>query len=106
MDRLWSPAEIAMLGRRGEQAGLATAAGATSFSTGAGGSGGSPPRVAGGPADPAYYDLVVEAAGATAAGPTALAKIPRGGAGLLLRLPPPRGRTPLARADGGHQEAH
>ena len=86
--RHWSPAEIAMLGQRGEQAGLATAAGATSFSTGAGGSGGSPLDAGSGAAGSADYDLVVEAAGATAAGQTALTKIRRGGTVLLLGLPP------------------
>jgi L-iditol 2-dehydrogenase len=70
---LWSPAEIAMLGRRGEQAGLAAAAGAGSFSI---------IDVSPG------YDLVVEAAGAAAAVETALAKVRRGGTVLLLGLPP------------------
>ena len=70
---LWSPAEIAMLGKRGEQAGLAAAAGAGSFSV----------------TDvPPGYDLVVEAAGAAAAVETALAKVRRGGTVLLLGLPP------------------
>jgi threonine dehydrogenase-like Zn-dependent dehydrogenase len=70
---LWSPAEIAMLGRRGEQSGLAAAAGAGSFSV----------------TDvPPGYDLVVEAAGAAAAVETALAKARRGGTVLLLGLPP------------------
>jgi L-iditol 2-dehydrogenase len=95
--RLWSPAEIAMLGQRGEQAGLAAAAGATSFSAVAGGSGGSSPRAgsAGGCGD---YDLVVEAAGATAAGQSALAKVRRGGTVLLLGLPP-HGETIALAAD-------
>ena len=95
--RLWSPTEIAMLGQRGEQAGLAAAAGATSFSTVAGGSGGSSPRAgsAGGCGD---YDLVVEAAGATAAGQSALAKVRRGGTVLLLGLPP-HGETIALAAD-------
>jgi threonine dehydrogenase-like Zn-dependent dehydrogenase len=70
---LWSPAEIAMLGRRSEQAGLAAAAGAGSFSV---------TDVLPG------YDLVVEAAGAAAAVETALAKVRRGGTVLLLGLPP------------------
>ena len=70
---LWSPAEIAVLGRRFEQAGLAAAAGAGSFSV----------------TDvPPGYDLVVEAAGATAAVETALAKVRRGGTVLLIGLPP------------------
>jgi len=71
--RLWSPAEIAMLGRRGEQADLAAAAGAGSFSVTDVSSG---------------YDLVVEAAGTAAAVETALAKVRRGGTVLLLGLPP------------------
>src|SRR5215467_13924094 len=70
---LWSPAEIVMVGRRSEQAGLAAAAGAGSFSV----------------SDvPPGYDLVVEAAGAAAAVETALAKVRRGGTVLLLGLPP------------------
>jgi threonine dehydrogenase-like Zn-dependent dehydrogenase len=81
--RLWSPAEIAVLGRRGEQAELATAAGATSFSVGAAQDG---------------YDLVVEAAGATTAVETALAKVRRGGTVLLLGLPP-HGQTVAMAAD-------
>jgi len=71
--RLWSPAQIAMLGRRTGQADLAAAAGATSFRT-------SP--AAGG------FDLVVEAAGAAQAAATALAAARRGGTVLLLGLPP------------------
>ena len=70
---LWSPAEIAMLGQRGDQAGLAAAAGAASFSV---------------TEVPAGFDLVVEAAGATSAVETALAKVRRGGTVLLLGLPP------------------
>ncbi|HEX9033380.1 MAG TPA: alcohol dehydrogenase catalytic domain-containing protein [Streptosporangiaceae bacterium] len=81
--RLWSPAEIAVVGRRGDQAELATAAGATSF----------------GVTDaPNGYDLVVEAAGATAAVETALAKVRRGGTVLLLGLPP-HGQTVAMAAD-------
>jgi L-iditol 2-dehydrogenase len=76
--RLWSPAEIAVLGRRAEQAELAVAAGATSFST----SGTAMSGPAGG------YDLVVEAAGATSAAESALARVRRGGTVLLLGLPP------------------
>jgi L-iditol 2-dehydrogenase len=70
---LWSPAEIAVLGRRREQADLAAAVGAGSFSV----------------TDvPPGYDLVVEAAGATAAVETALTKVRRGGTVLLVGLPP------------------
>jgi threonine dehydrogenase-like Zn-dependent dehydrogenase len=71
--RLWSPAEISVVGRRPEQASLAAAAGAGSFSVTDG---------------PAGYDLVVEAAGAAAAVETALATARRGGTVLLLGLPP------------------
>ena len=81
--KLWSPAEIAVLGRRAEQADLAAAAGADSFSL----------------TDvPSGYDLVVEAAGATAAVETALAKVRRGGTVLLVGLPP-RGQTIAMAAD-------
>jgi threonine dehydrogenase-like Zn-dependent dehydrogenase len=81
--RLWSPAEIAVLGRRDEQSGLAAAAGAGSF----------------GVTDvPSGFDLVVEAAGATAAAETALAKVRRGGTVLLLGLPP-HGQTVAMAAD-------
>jgi L-iditol 2-dehydrogenase len=71
--RLWSPAEIAMLGRREQQAGLAAQAGASSFTVDCPLPG---------------YDLVVEAAGTTAAGQTALGMVRRGGTVLLLGLPP------------------
>jgi threonine dehydrogenase-like Zn-dependent dehydrogenase len=72
---LWSPAEIAMLGRRPAQAALAATAGAARFET--------EPDAAGG-----GYDLVVEAAGTTGAVLTALAAARRGGTVLLLGLPP------------------
>ena len=81
--KLWSPAEIAVLGRRAEQADLAAAAGADSFSLTDAASG---------------YDLVVEAAGATAAVETALTKVRRGGAVLLVGLPP-HGQTVAMAAD-------
>jgi L-iditol 2-dehydrogenase len=71
---LWSPAEIVMLGRRPEQAELAKATGATSFST--------DDRVAEG------FDLVIEAAGATEAMRLAVHAARRGGRVLLLGLPP------------------
>jgi L-iditol 2-dehydrogenase len=73
--RLWSPAEIVLLGRRGAQAGLAGAAGAARFET-------SPDRAGAG------YDLVVEAAGAVDAAATAFTAARRGGTVLLLGLPP------------------
>jgi threonine dehydrogenase-like Zn-dependent dehydrogenase len=72
--KLWSPAQIAVVGRRAAQAELARAAGATSFA-----SDGAP---AGG------FDLVVEAAGATSAAATAISSARRGGTVLLLGLPP------------------
>jgi threonine dehydrogenase-like Zn-dependent dehydrogenase len=72
--RLWSPAEIVMLGRRPEQAGLALEAGATSFTT--------DDAIAGG------FDLVIEAAGATEAMALAVGAARRGGRVLLLGLPP------------------
>ena len=71
---LWSPAEIVMLGRRPEQAALAGAAGATSFTTDDG--------IAEG------FDLVIEAAGAPAAMSLAAGAARRGGRVLLLGLPP------------------
>ncbi|MGO8961017.1 MAG: zinc-dependent alcohol dehydrogenase [Streptosporangiaceae bacterium] len=73
--RLWSPAEVVLLGRRGAQAGLAAAAGAARFETS--------PNAAGG-----GYDLVVEAAGSVAAAAVAVAGARRGGTVLLLGLPP------------------
>jgi L-iditol 2-dehydrogenase len=71
---LWSPGEIVMLGRRPEQAELATAVGATSFST--------DDRIAEG------FDLVIEAAGATEAMRLAVHAARRGGRVLLLGLSP------------------
>jgi len=72
---LWSPAETVMLGRRGGQAALASAAGAARFET--------DPAAAG-----TGFDLVVEAAGATDAVTAALAAPRRGGTVVLLGLPP------------------
>jgi threonine dehydrogenase-like Zn-dependent dehydrogenase len=72
--RLWSPAEITVLGRRAGQADLAAAAGASRFVTE--------------PGDLRGFDLVVEAAGAAEATATALAAARRGGTVLLLGLPP------------------
>ncbi len=83
---LWSPAEIAVLGRRPEQAALAAAAGATSFAVAA-----AAQPVSG-------FDLVVEAAGAAAAVTTALGAARRGGTVLLLGLPP-HGQTVQLAAD-------
>ena len=73
--RLWSPAEVVMLGRRPAQADLATRAGAARFET-------SPEAAGGG------YDLVVEAAGAVDAAGVAFTAARRGGTVLLLGLPP------------------
>lgn len=71
---LWSPAELAMAGRRDEQRELARSVGATSFEL----------------ADPAgsAYDLVVEATGVAEAIPVAVRAARRGGTVLLLGLPP------------------
>jgi L-iditol 2-dehydrogenase len=71
---LWSPAEVAMVGRRPEQEALARSLGVTSFGLG------TPP----GPP----YDLVIEAAGSPAAVETAVAAARRGATVLLLGLPP------------------
>jgi threonine dehydrogenase-like Zn-dependent dehydrogenase len=73
--RLWSPAEVVLLGRRPAQAQLAARAGAARFETS--------PEAAG-----ADYDLVVEAAGAVEAAAAAIAAARRGGTVLLLGLPP------------------
>ncbi len=73
--RLWSPAEIVLLGRRDVQASLAARAGAARFETS--------PRAAGD-----GYDLVIEAAGSADAAATAFTAARRGGTVLLLGLPP------------------
>lgn len=73
--RLWSPAEVVMLGRRAAQADLAVRAGAARFETSAEAAG-------------AGYDLVVEAAGAVEAAAVAFTAARRGGTVLLLGLPP------------------
>lgn len=73
--RLWSPAEVVVLGRREAQAALAAQAGAARFETS--------PAAAG-----AGYDLVVEAAGAVTAAAVAFTAARRGGTVLLLGLPP------------------
>lgn len=81
--RLWSPAEVVLLGRRGAQAGLAAQAGAARFEVS--------PQAAG-----TGFDLVVEAAGAAAAAAVAFAAARRGGSVLLLGLPPHGDTVPLA----------
>ena len=81
--RLWSPAQIAVLGLRGEQAELAKASGATSFGL-ADSQAGDQAADAG----PEGFDLVVEAAGATAAVQMAVTRVRRGGTVLLIGLPP------------------
>ena len=73
--RLWSPAEVVLLGRREAQADLAAAAGAARFEV-------SPAAAGGG------YDLVVEAAGSVAAAAVAVTAARRGGTVALLGLPP------------------
>jgi L-iditol 2-dehydrogenase len=70
---LWSPGELAVVGRREEQAALAAGLGATSFST-SGTDGG--------------FDLAIEAAGATEAVVSAVRAVRRGGQVLTLGLPP------------------
>jgi L-iditol 2-dehydrogenase len=81
--RLWSPAEIVLLGRRPGQAGLAAAAGADRFETS--------DKAAG-----AGYDLVLEAAGATSAVAAAIAAVRRGGTVVLVGLPPHGATVPLS----------
>ena len=81
--RLWSPAEVVLLGRRPAQAELAATAGATRFETS--------PDAAG-----AGYDLVIEAAGAVEAAAVALTAARRGATVLLIGLPPHGQTIPLA----------
>lgn len=81
--RLWSCAEIAMVGLRSEQAGLAAAAGATSFAMA-----GSQVDADASSAGPEGFDLVVEAAGATVAVQEAVSRVRRGGQVVLIGLPP------------------
>lgn len=71
--RLWSPASVTLLGARPDQAGLAAAAGVDAFLT--------RPEEEG-----AGYDLVVEAAGASAAVAAAVRAAGRGGRVVLLGL--------------------
>jgi threonine dehydrogenase-like Zn-dependent dehydrogenase len=84
--RLWSPAEVVMLGRREAQAELAATAGAARLETTAAAAGGD-------------YDLVIEAAGAVEAAADAIAAARRGGNVLLLGLPPHGQTVALAVAD-------
>ncbi len=81
---LWSPRELAMVGGRAEQEGLARSVGATSFGLAV-------------PAGEAF-DLVIEAAGTPASVETAVATARRGGKVLLLGLPP-TGQTVTFPAD-------
>jgi len=83
---LWSPAEIVMLGRRPEQAGLAAAAGATSFAV----------SEAGAAAGAGGFDLAVEAAGTISAARIAVSSVRRGGTVVLIGLPPHGQTIPLA----------
>jgi len=70
---LWSPSELAVVGRRDEQAALALDLGAGSFATG----------------DPeGSFDVAVEAAGSTDAVAATVASVRRGGQLLTLGLPP------------------
>ncbi|MTD58526.1 zinc-dependent alcohol dehydrogenase [Amycolatopsis pithecellobii] len=70
--RLWSPAHVTIAGRRAEQSELAHTSHADAFTTG------DPERAA--------YDLVVEAAGSTAAVETAVQAVRRGGRVLVLGI--------------------
>ena len=71
---LWSPREVVLVGRRTEQKELALAVGATHFTTD--------------DAEASNADLAIEAAGTTVAIETAIRATRRGGAVLLLGLPP------------------
>jgi L-iditol 2-dehydrogenase len=81
--RLWSPAEIVLLGRRAGQHALAATAGADRFETTAAAAG-------------AGYDLVLEAAGTTSAVADAVVAARRGGTIVLVGLPPHGATVPLA----------
>jgi 2-desacetyl-2-hydroxyethyl bacteriochlorophyllide A dehydrogenase len=72
--RLWSPSVVEMIGRRPEQAALATSVGVTRFTTG--------------DERTAPFDVAIEAAGAPEAVATAVAAARRGGTVVLLGLPP------------------
>jgi threonine dehydrogenase-like Zn-dependent dehydrogenase len=70
---LWSPSEIAVVGRRAEQSDLVLRTGAAAFSTG----------------EPdGLFDVAIEAAGSVDAVGTALRSLRRGGQALALGLPP------------------
>jgi L-iditol 2-dehydrogenase len=81
--RLWSPAEIVLLGRRDGQRALAATAGASRFETDLAAAGDG-------------YDLVFEAAGTTEAAATAITAARRGGTIVLVGLPPHGATMPLA----------
>ena len=81
--RLYSPSVVDLVGARSAQEDLALEAGADSFST--------PEQ-----APKGDYDLVVEAAGSSRAAGMALDSARRGGAVLLLGLPPHGEKTPVA----------
>ncbi len=70
---LWSPGEVAVVGRRAEQAALALELGASSFST-------EVPDVT--------FDVAIEAAGSVDALAAAVRSVRRGGQALALGLPP------------------
>jgi threonine dehydrogenase-like Zn-dependent dehydrogenase len=82
-----------MVGLRNEQAELAAAAGATSFSVA-----GSQVDDQAASAGPDGFDLVVEAAGATAAVQEAVSRVRRGGKVVLIGLPP-HGQTAALAVD-------
>ncbi|HEY0416627.1 MAG TPA: alcohol dehydrogenase catalytic domain-containing protein [Gaiellaceae bacterium] len=77
---LWSPAEIAVIGRRDEQAAIAADLGATSFSTGEPDGG---------------FDVAIEASGSVDAIGSAVTAVRRGGQALILGLPPTTSRLEL-----------
>ncbi len=79
--RLWSPAEVVVVGRRSEQEELARRAGATSFTTD--------------DADVGDVDLAIEAAGAVEAVGSAVRATRRGGTVALLGLAPARSSLEL-----------
>ena len=87
--RLWSPAQVALIGLRPDQGGLAAAAGASSFGL-------ADSEVDAADAGPDGFDLVIEAAGSTAAAEVAISRVRRGGTVLLIGLPPHGDTIPLA----------
>jgi L-iditol 2-dehydrogenase len=90
--RLWSCAQISVLGLRGGQAELVARAGATSFGL-------ADSEVSDPAPGPQGFDLVIEAAGATAAVQLAVTRVRRGGTVLLIGLPPHGETVPLAADD-------